>query len=129
MTELIVALDQPDYDRAIAVVEKTADSVRWFKVGYEAFYGYGDRLIDALRERRASIFLDLKLHDIPNTVAAGVRSAARFEPALLTVHAAGGREMLAAAARARDEVNASGGKLKLLADAALGERSERDAAA
>lgn len=115
MTELMVALDQPDYDKAVGIVDKTAAVARWFKVGYESFYSCGDRLLTELRRRGLLVFLDLKLHDIPNTVAAGVRSAARFGPALLSVHASGGREMLTAAAKARDEANANGAQLRLLA--------------
>ena len=81
MTELIVALDEPSADEALAVVEKTAPVVRWYKVGYQAYYAYGEKIIEALHERGASLFLDLKLHDIPNTVAAAVRAAKRFRPA------------------------------------------------
>ncbi len=115
MTRLILALDEPDFDRALRVLEATAAHVQWYKVGYEAFYGYGSRIIDALHACGKEIFLDLKLHDIPNTVAAGVRAVARHRASLLTVHAAGGYEMLSAAAAARDEVNAAGGELRLLA--------------
>lgn len=128
MTELIVALDQPDYDAAIAIVDKTTSCVRWFKVGYQAFYSCGEQLVTELRGRGLSVFLDLKLHDIPNTVAAGVRSAAHFAPALLSIHAAGGREMLAAAARARDEANANGAHMKLLAVTVLTSLSRDDLA-
>ncbi|HLN47562.1 MAG TPA: orotidine-5'-phosphate decarboxylase [Magnetospirillaceae bacterium] len=115
MTELIVALDEPTFDEAKAVVHKTEAVARWYKVGYQAFYGYGDRIIDLLRERGLSLFLDLKLLDIPNTVGAGIRSLARHRPQLLTVHSSGGADMLAAAARARDEANAAGASLRLLA--------------
>ena len=126
MTELIIALDQPSFDEAIAVVDALGPRVRWYKVGYQAFYGYGERIIEALQSRGASLFLDLKLHDIPNTVAAGVRAAARLRPAMLTVHAGGGRPMLTAAAQARDEVNAAGGSLRLLAVTVLTSLSEED---
>jgi len=126
MTELMVALDQPDYDSALAIVDKTAGVSRWFKVGYESFYSCGDRLLMELRRRGLSVFLDLKLHDIPNTVAAGVRSAARFDPALLSVHAAGGREMLAAAAKARDEANEDGAQMRLVAVTVLTSLSPDD---
>ncbi|HME82545.1 MAG TPA: orotidine-5'-phosphate decarboxylase [Candidatus Eremiobacteraceae bacterium] len=115
MTELIVALDEATFDGAKAVVEKTSAVARWYKVGYQAFYGYGDRIIEFLHQRGLSLFLDLKLFDIPNTVAAGIRSLARYRPQLLTVHSGGGPDMLAAAAQARDEVNAAGASLRLLA--------------
>jgi orotidine-5'-phosphate decarboxylase len=126
MTELIVALDEPSADEALAVVEKTAPVVRWYKVGYQAYYAYGEKIIAALHERGASLFLDLKLHDIPNTVAAAVRAAKRFRPALLTLHASGGRAMMEAAAQARDEANADGGAMRLLAVTVLTSLSKED---
>lgn len=101
MTQLIVALDEPDYGHARVVVERTAPAVEWYKVGYEAYYGYGDLILTLLREAGKQIFLDLKLHDIPNTVAAAVRASARSGAKLLTVHAGGGPAMLSAAAAAK----------------------------
>jgi orotidine-5'-phosphate decarboxylase len=115
MTQLIVALDEPTYDAARIVVEHTAPHVQWYKVGYEAYYGYGDQVLTLLRETGKSIFLDLKLHDIPNTVGAAVRAAAKSGARLITLHAAGGSAMLASAAAARDEHNTTGGALRLLA--------------
>jgi len=126
--ELIVALDEPDYQRALAIVETTAAVVRWYKVGYAAFYSCGERLLAELRRRNLSVFLDLKLHDIPSTVAAGVQSAARFSPSLLSVHASGGRDMLAAAAKTRDEANANGAQMRLLAVTVLTSLSRDDLA-
>jgi orotidine-5'-phosphate decarboxylase len=126
MTELIIALDQPDFKSANALVDATRARVRWYKVGYQAFYEYGERIIDALHACGASLFLDLKLHDIPNTVAAAVRSLMRFRPDMLTLHAAGGADMMAAAARARDEANASGGEVRLLAVTVLTSLSQED---
>jgi orotidine-5'-phosphate decarboxylase len=126
MTQLIVALDEPTYDRARLIVERTATDVQWYKVGYEAYYGYGDQILTLLRETGKSIFLDLKLHDIPSTVAAGVRAAARSGARLITLHAGGGSAMLAAGAAARDEHNAAGGSLKLLAVTVLTSLSAED---
>jgi orotidine-5'-phosphate decarboxylase len=101
MAELIVALDLPAYEDALRLVERTGDGVGWYKVGYQAFYAYGERIIAALHESKKSLFLDLKLHDIPNTVAAAVQALARFRPRMLTVHAAGGGAMMSAAVAAR----------------------------
>jgi orotidine-5'-phosphate decarboxylase len=115
VTQLVVALDEPAYDGARFIVEHTAPHVQWYKVGYEAYYGYGDQILTLLREAGKSIFLDLKLHDIPNTVGAAVRAAAKSGARLITLHAAGGSAMLASAADARNEHNAAGGALKLLA--------------
>ena len=97
---LAVALDVADSRLALDLVDRLGDSIRWFKVGMELYYATGNSLIDALRSRGYKIFLDLKLHDIPNTVASGVNSLARVGADLLTVHAGGGGAMLAAAAEA-----------------------------
>ncbi|HXM17521.1 MAG TPA: orotidine-5'-phosphate decarboxylase [Candidatus Tumulicola sp.] len=126
MTQLIVALDEAGLEGAMRILDATAPDVRWYKVGYEGFYGYGPRIIEELHQRGKKIFLDLKLHDIPNTVAAGVRAIAQYRPSFLTVHAAGGQSMLAAAVAARDEVNAAGAGLKLLAVTLLTSHSKED---
>ena len=97
---LIVALDFPDASAALACADKLAGSVSWFKVGLELYLAAGDSIVSELKRRGHRVFLDLKLHDIPNTAASAVRSLARLEPDLLTVHAAGGRAMLTAAAEA-----------------------------
>ncbi len=103
MTQLIVALDEPDFSSARVIVERTAPAVEWYKVGYEAYYYYGDEILTLLRKAGKQIFLDLKLHDIPNTVTAAVRACARAGARLLTVHAVGGAAMLSAAAAAKPE--------------------------
>ena len=97
---LIVALDFPDAAAALACADQLAGSVSWFKVGLELYLASGDSIVRELKKRGHSVFLDLKLHDIPNTAAAAIRSLGRLEPDLLTVHAAGGRAMLQAAAEA-----------------------------
>jgi len=112
--ELVIALDEPTFERASALVAKTRSQVAWYKVGYQAYYGYGERIIAQLRDAGKSLFLDLKLHDIPTTVAAGVRAAATTGASLLTLHASGGRAMMEAAAKARDEVSDKS-RLRLLA--------------
>jgi orotidine-5'-phosphate decarboxylase len=95
---LIVALDFPDAASALSLVDRLEGSTSWFKVGLELYIAEGNSLVAELRRRGCSIFLDLKLHDIPNTVAGAVRSASRLGVDMLTVHAAGGPAMLAAAA-------------------------------
>ncbi len=99
-SRLIIALDYPDQAQAIAVVNELGDAVRWYKVGLELYLATGQYLVSALVDRGLSVFLDLKLHDIPNTVAGAVRSAARSGASLLTIHAAGGPAMIAAAVEA-----------------------------
>jgi orotidine-5'-phosphate decarboxylase len=97
---LIVALDFPDAAAALACADQLAGSVSWFKVGLELYLAAGDRIVRDLKQRGHSVFLDLKLHDIPNTAASAVRSLSQLEPDMLTLHAAGGRAMLNAAAEA-----------------------------
>jgi orotidine-5'-phosphate decarboxylase len=103
MNRLIVALDFPDAGSALSLVDRLEGSTSWFKVGLELYIAEGNSLIAELQRRGCSIFLDLKLHDIPNTVAGAVRSAARLGVDMLTVHAGGGPAMLAAAAEAADD--------------------------
>lgn len=97
---LAVALDVPDAPAALELVGRLEGACRWLKVGMELYYAAGNSLVEELRGRGYSIFLDLKLHDIPNTVAGAVRSATRAGAELLTVHGCGGGAMLLAAAEA-----------------------------
>ena len=97
---LAVALDVPDASAALDLVDRLEGACRWLKVGMELYYAAGNSLVEELRSRGYSIFLDLKLHDIPNTVAGAVRSATRAGAELLTVHGCGGGAMLRAAAEA-----------------------------
>jgi orotidine-5'-phosphate decarboxylase len=99
---LIVALDFPDARAAFALVDRLEGAVRWFKVGLELYIAEGNYLVAELQRRGFSIFLDLKLHDIPHTVGSAVRAASRLGVNMLTVHAGGGPEMLAAAVEATD---------------------------
>ena len=94
---LIVALDVPDAAAASVLVQRLDDTCSWFKVGLELFVAAGPAVLEPLLRRDYRVFLDLKLHDIPNTVAGAVRSAAALGVRMLTVHAAGGPAMLAAA--------------------------------
>jgi len=98
--KLIVALDFPDAAQALALVDRLDGRCRWFKVGLELYLSAGNSVVLTLKKRGFSVFLDLKLHDIPNTVAGAVRSVAGLGADLLTVHASGGPAMLAAAAEA-----------------------------
>jgi orotidine-5'-phosphate decarboxylase len=97
---LAVALDFPSAKSALDLVDRLSGTCQWFKVGMELYYATGNTLIETLRNRGFSVFLDLKLHDIPNTVAGAVRSATQAGASLLTIHAAGGPAMMAAAAEA-----------------------------
>jgi len=103
-SRLIVALDVPNAASAAALVGQLEKTCRWFKVGLELFVAAGPAVIPPLVARGHSVFLDLKLHDIPNTVASAVRSASALGVRMLTLHAAGGPAMLAAARAALDGV-------------------------
>ncbi|GBG57226.1 orotidine 5'-phosphate decarboxylase [Sporomusaceae bacterium FL31] len=97
---LIVALDFSDFDQVKRLVENLGDGVSYYKVGMELYYSVGNTVIDYLRHLNKEIFLDLKLHDIPNTVAHGLTSLTRLGVSMLNVHASGGPTMMKAAAEA-----------------------------
>ncbi len=101
---LIVALDVPSASAAIELVDRLENCCRWFKVGLELFVSAGPSILETLAARGHSVFLDLKFHDIPNTVAGAVRSAAGWGVRMLTVHAHGGPAMLGAARTALEAV-------------------------
>jgi len=97
---LIVALDAPDAASAIQLVSRLENTCQWFKVGLELFVAAGPAVLEPLVARGHSVFLDLKFHDIPNTVAGAVRSAAGLGVQMMTIHALGGPAMLSAAREA-----------------------------
>ncbi|HEV8675058.1 MAG TPA: orotidine-5'-phosphate decarboxylase [Methylomirabilota bacterium] len=97
---LIVALDVPGLPEAEALLDRLAGVVSTFKVGAQLFTAAGPAAVELVRKRGGRVFLDLKYHDIPAQVAGAVGEAARLGVSMLTVHAAGGREMLRAAAGA-----------------------------
>jgi orotidine-5'-phosphate decarboxylase len=97
---LIVALDVPSATQARQLVQSIGESASTFKIGKQLFTAEGPELVRDLVASGKKVFLDLKYHDIPNTVAAAVRSAAELRVSMLTVHASGGSKMLKAAAEA-----------------------------
>ncbi len=97
------ALDTPNTERADDLAEKLAPHIGGVKIGMEYFYATGAAGYHAIARHNVPIFLDLKLHDIPNTVASAVRALAPLEPAILNVHAGGGMAMMQAAAQAAQE--------------------------
>lgn len=100
---IIAALDVPDAASALELAEQLAPVVGAFKIGKELFVAEGPDIVRRVRDTGAAVFLDLKFHDIPNTVAKAVASAARLNVQMLTVHASGGTEMLRAAQAAADD--------------------------
>lgn len=101
---LIVALDAPTANAALELVSRLEQQCHWFKVGLELFAAAGPAILEPIVRRGHAVFLDLKLHDIPNTVAGAVRSAAAHGAGMITLHALGGRAMLAAARAALEGV-------------------------
>jgi len=99
VAEIIVALDHPEAGAALALVDRLP-GLRWAKVGATLFLREGPAVIRALQHRGVNVFLDLKWHDIPHQVAAAVKVASELGVSLATLHALGGREMLAAARKA-----------------------------
>jgi len=97
MSPIFVALDTQDVHRAAAIARDVSGIAAGVKLGLEFFYANGDEGVLRIAEHETPVFLDLKLHDIPNTVEKAVRALAHLQPAILTVHAAGGRSMMAAA--------------------------------
>ena len=100
---IIVALDVPAADTALKLAEQLAPVSGGFKIGSELFTSAGPDIVKKIRERGSLVFLDLKFHDIPNTVAKAVAAAIRLDVQMLTVHASGGGEMLKAAEDAAQE--------------------------
>jgi orotidine-5'-phosphate decarboxylase len=107
---IIVALDLPSADAALSLARELAPAVGAFKIGSELFTAAGPDIVKKIRDTGASVFLDLKFHDIPNTVAKAVSSAVRLDVQMLTVHASGGTAMLKAAEMSAQESARSMGR-------------------
>lgn len=108
MNNLIVALDLPTSSEALVLVDELGDAAEYFKVGAQLFTREGPSLVRELKDRDKQVFLDLKYHDIPNTVARAVEAAAEIGVDMLTLHASGGTAMMRAA---RDATGMDGPKL------------------
>src|ERR1043166_5999335 len=91
---IIVALDVPTAERAIALAEQVAPAVGAFKIGSELFTAAGPGIVKRIRATGASVFLDRKFHDIPNTIAKAIASAVRLDVQMLTIHTSGGLAMM-----------------------------------
>ncbi len=122
-SKLIVALDVPGRMEAFAAVDQLSGHVGYFKIGLELFTREGPSLVEEIRNRGEKIFLDLKLHDIPNTVRAAVRSACKLGIDMITVHASGGTAMLEASV---EEALSADTPPLILAVTALTSLSEED---
>jgi orotidine-5'-phosphate decarboxylase len=107
---IIVALDVPTEMAALDLADQLAGKVGAFKIGLELFTKCGPDIVRKVRERGIDVFLDLKFHDIPNTVANAVRSAVNLDVQMLTVHTCGGLDMMRAAEEAAQDQAAKNGK-------------------
>ncbi|SVE49316.1 uncharacterized protein METZ01_LOCUS502170, partial [marine metagenome] len=102
---IIAALDVPDAETALNLARQLAPAVGAFKIGKELFVSAGPDIVRAIRDEGGAVFLDLKFHDIPNTVARAVAAAAQLDVAMLTIHTSGGRDMMVAAEAAAQEMD------------------------
>jgi len=126
---IIVPLDVPTEAQAIALVEQLPQVTFW-KVGLELFVSTGSEIIRALKNRQKRVFLDLKFHDIPNTITGAIRQASAYSVDLITIHATAGRPALQAASRAAVEGSKNAGcpSPKLIAITLLTSLTSRDLA-
>jgi len=119
---LIVALDVSTATEARQIVQSLASTVSTYKIGKQLFIAEGPALVREIVEQGHKVFLDLKFHDIPNTVAGAVAAAARLRVSMLTVHASGGKHMLAAAAEAAAKSDSKPMVLAVTVLTSLGDR-------
>ncbi len=101
--DLILALDCETADEAAPILRQLAGRLRWVKIGLQMFTAYGPDYVRRVADQGFNVFLDLKLHDIPNTVAKAVQSLAPLPIGLLTLHTSGGREMMEWAVKAQQQ--------------------------
>jgi orotidine-5'-phosphate decarboxylase len=99
--KIIVALDVPTKERALQLVEQLRREISFFKIGLQLYTAEGSEIVRAILDTGAKVWLDLKLYDIPNTVARAVESASTLGVQMLTIHLSGGSEMIRAATAAR----------------------------
>ena len=106
---IIVALDVPTADQAITLAQRVAPAVGAFKIGSELFTAAGPDIVKRIRATGAAVFLDLKFHDIPNTVAKAIASAVRLDVQMITIHTSGGLAMMQAAEESAQKTAAQAG--------------------
>jgi orotidine-5'-phosphate decarboxylase len=107
---IIAALDVPSAEQALKLAQQIAPVVGAFKIGSELFTSAGPDIVKKIRATGAAVFLDLKFHDIPNTVAKAVASATRFDVQMITIHTSGGGEMMRAAEKSAQDTAKSLGQ-------------------
>ncbi len=120
ISRVIVAVDVTDFESAKYIADSTHGLLKYLKIGMQAFYAYGERIIPYAKERGFNVFLDLKLCDIPNTVSSAIRSLSKYRFDLLTVHIIGGEKMLGDAVLALKDVLPDAGLLGVTVLTSLG---------
>ncbi|KAA0258038.1 orotidine-5'-phosphate decarboxylase [Deferribacter autotrophicus] len=105
--EIIVALDFADFEQAKSIINKLEDEITYYKVGLEAFVSIGNSIIDYLKNKNKKVFLDLKFHDIPNTVKKASIAAAKLNIDMFNIHIQGGKKMISETVSAVKEINSS----------------------
>jgi len=111
---IIIALDTPTENEALALINRLENQVKFVKIGMELFYGTGFKFIEKIKSLGLKVFLDLKMHDIPNTVAGASAQLTRLEVDMFNLHAAGGLKMMEAAAESVTKVLTAGQEKPLL---------------
>ena len=125
--KIIVALDVPTRAQALELVAKLYDDVGAFKIGMQLYNAEGPRIVHDIQKQGGKVFIDLKLHDIPNTVAEATKVLTGLQAFIMTLHASGGKKMLAAAAQsARENVPESGRKPLVVAVTVLTSLSQQE---
>lgn len=112
MANIVIALDTDNFNRSKFLIDELIEQTTWFKVGMEAYFSHGEELLNYLEEKKANIFLDLKLHDIPVTVSKALTAILKRHPVdLFNVHCLGGSKMMKQSSRSLEKENL---KTKLL---------------
>ncbi len=125
--KIIVALDVPTRAQALELVAKLYDDVGAFKIGMQLYNAEGPSIVHDIQKQGGKVFIDLKLHDIPNTVAEATKVLTGLQAFIMTLHASGGKKMLAAAAQsARENVPESGRKPLVVAVTVLTSLSQQE---
>ncbi len=127
--QILCAIDTPNLDQAVRLATAVQGAVGGVKLGKEFFTANGPEGVRRIARARMPVFLDLKFHDIPNTVAGAVRAATSLGSFMMTIHASGGGAMIAAAAKAADEAGKGGNRPLIVAVTVLTSLAEADLAA
>ena len=107
-SKIIVALDSNNFNKIKILLKKISDDIYGVKVGYQFFYNFNKKDYNLLKKNRLKIFLDLKLHDIPNTVNMGIKALLKLKPDMITLHISGGEKMLKAAKKVTKNIKLIG---------------------